>query len=205
MLSCLPHRPLDSNDDKELTGPNKTGKMFEVSMINSSNIIPRTFTQITDNKCTKEDLNLPGYDLRTDQTNDKELLKLKEELQSGKASKAFKSKCILLNTVLYYLSKADSDPVIWLYIPKHQRKEAIEQHHDNNGHMGIDMTHDAIKIKYYWSNMYKNLYQYITSCITCQTRNQRKVKPPQQGTDTPPYPFIKLGVDASGPYHKTFR
>ena len=61
---------------------------------------------------------------------------------------------ILLDNVLYYLSKADSDPVIWFYIPKQLRKEVIEQCHDNNGHMGIDKSNDAIKTKYYWPNMY---------------------------------------------------
>ena len=51
-------------------------------------------------------------------------------------------------------------------------------------------------------NMYKNLYQYVTSCVTCLTRNLRKVKPPQQETDIP-YPFVKLGMNVSGPYPKT--
>ena len=81
----------------------------------------------------------------------------------------------------------------------------IEQNHDNNGHMGIDKTHDAIKIKYYWPNTYKNLYQYITSCVTCQTRNPGKIKPPQQETDAPPYPFAKFMLDVQGPYPKTVR
>ena len=81
--------------------------------------------------------------------------------------------------------KAESDPVIQLNIPEHLRQEIIEQYYDNNGHMGIDKTHDAIKTKYYWPDMYKNLYQCITSWVTCQTRNLRKVKPPQQETDTP--------------------
>ena len=40
--------------------------------------------------------------------------------------------------MLYYLSKPNSDPVIQHYIPKHLRKEVIEQYLDNNGHMGID-------------------------------------------------------------------
>ena len=66
--------------------------MFKVSMINSSNINPKTFAQhdhqITDNQCTKEELNLPGYDLVSEQTKDKELLKFKEELLSGKVSLA---------------------------------------------------------------------------------------------------------------------
>ena len=72
-MSYLPHRPSDSNDDNELSG------LFEVSIINSSNINPQTFAQydhqLTDNRCTKEELNLPGYDLVTKQTNYKELLK----------------------------------------------------------------------------------------------------------------------------------
>ena len=72
MLSCLPHRPSDSNDDNELSGSEITHKTFEGSMINSSNINPKAFAQydhqITDNQCTKEDLSLPGYDLLTEQS-----------------------------------------------------------------------------------------------------------------------------------------
>ena len=64
MLSFLPHRSANSNDDNELNGPDKTDKTFKVSIINSSNINPMTFAQydhqITDNQCTKEELNLPG-------------------------------------------------------------------------------------------------------------------------------------------------
>ena len=69
--------------------------------------------------------------------------------------------------------------------------------------MGIDKTLDVIKTNYYWPHMYKNLYQYVTYCVTCQTRNLRKVKPLQQETDDPPYPFAKLGLEVSGPYPKT--
>ena len=79
MLSHLPHRPSDSNDDNELSVPDITDKTFEVSMSNSSNINPKTFAQyyhqITDNQYTKEELNLPGYDLVTEQSQGKELLK----------------------------------------------------------------------------------------------------------------------------------
>ena len=113
MLSCLPHRPSDSNDDNELSGLDITDKTFEVSMFNSTNINPKRFAeydhQITDNHCTKEELNLPGYNwVAEKKTNDKGLLKLKEELQSGKAFQAVKSKYILLDDMIYYLSKPDS-------------------------------------------------------------------------------------------------
>ena len=51
--------------------------------------------------------------------------------------------------------------------------------------------------------MYKNIYQYVTSCVTCKTQKLRKVKPPQQETDTPPFPLAKLGLYVSRPYPKT--
>ena len=63
MLSCLPYRPSDYNDDNELSGPDMTDKLFEINMINNSSINPTIFAQhdhqITENQCTKEELNLP--------------------------------------------------------------------------------------------------------------------------------------------------
>ena len=57
-------------------------------MINITNINPKIFAQydhqIRDNQNTKEELNKPGYDVVTEQTKDKELLKLKKGLKSGK-------------------------------------------------------------------------------------------------------------------------
>ena len=98
---------IDSHDDNKPSGPDVTDKTFKVSMINRSNINPKTFAQydhqITENQCTKEELNLYGYDLVAEQTKAKELLQLKEELQNGKASRAISSKYIVLCNLLYYL------------------------------------------------------------------------------------------------------
>ena len=41
---------------------------------------------------------------------------------------------------------------------------------------------------------------YVSTCATCQKRNLKKIKPPLQETDIPPYPFAKSGLDLSGPY-----
>ena len=108
-----------------------------------------------------------------------------------------------MDIILYYLSKCDSDPVIRLYIPSHLKKLVIEHYHDQNGYMGIGKTYNAIKGKYYWPKTCKELYQYINSCVTCQQRNLKKVRPPQQETDAPPFPFAKLGLAISGPYPTT--
>ena len=121
-------------------------------------------------------------------------------MQSSKAPSSVLGKHIILDDILYYVSKPNTDPIIRLYLPRHMIKPVIMEYHDNNRHMGIDKTHDAIKHKYYWPNMYKELYDYINNC---QTRNLTKVKPPQQETDAPPYPFAKIGLDVAGPYHQT--
>jgi hypothetical protein len=34
----------------------------------------------------------------------------------------------------------------------------VEQYHDKNGHMGINETFEAIRNKYFWPNMSKEIY-----------------------------------------------
>ena len=88
----------------------------------------------------------------------------------GKASQAINGKYILLHTVLYYLSMADSDKVVWLYTQKHLRKKIIQQYHDNNGPHGNRQDPGSNQNKIQLAKYVHNLYQYITSCVTCQTR-----------------------------------
>ena len=73
-----------------------------------------------------------------EQAKDKVLLNLKEGIQSSKASSSVLSKHIILDDILYYLSKLDTDPIIRLYLPRHIIKPIMMKYHDNNGHMGID-------------------------------------------------------------------
>lgn len=84
-----------------------------------------------------------------------------------------------------------------LYVPKHLKLKVIQQYHDYNGNIGVDETHDSIKQNYYWPNMYKELYNYVT-------RNLQKIKPPLQETDLPPYAIVKVGVYVSGPYPRRY-
>ena len=100
------------------------------------------------------------------------------------------------------MSKCDSDPVIRLYIPSHLKKLVIEQYYDQNGHMDIGKTYNAIKGKYYGLKCTRS-YTNISTRVSCQQRNLKKVRPPQQETDAPPFPFAKLGLDISGPYPTT--
>ena len=69
---------------------------------------------------------VPGFDLTVEQSKDKELVQQKENLWTENSSQATTSKYIILDNILYYLSKCDSDQVIRLYISSHLKKLVIE-------------------------------------------------------------------------------
>ena len=69
-----------------------------------------------------------------------------------------------------------------------------------NGHMGGQKTFDSIRRKYFWPNLFKDLNEYVTACVICQTRSLQKIRQPLKETDIPPYPMAKVSLDLSGPY-----
>ena len=81
-------------------------------------------------------------------------------LENDKLSPSLQKKHMIMDNILNYISNVDSDPVLRLYNSEQLREAVIEQYHDDNGHLALDKTHDAIKIKYYWHNLYKQLYTY---------------------------------------------
>ena len=108
-----------------------------------------------------------------------------------------------MDEVVYYLSQPDDDPVFRLYIPCQLRKNVLAQYHDDNGHMGVEKTFHSIKQKYFWPCLLKEITEFVSKCIPCQTRNLTKKQPHMQECDMPPFPFAKLALDISGPYPKT--
>ena len=79
----------------------------------------------------------------------------------------------------------------------------LVQYHNDNGHMGVEKTFHAIKHKYFWPCLLKDINDFVSKCIACQTRNLRKQQPHMQECDLPPFPFAKLALDISGLYPKT--
>lgn len=67
--------------------------------------------------------------------------------------------------------------------------------------MGVEKTFPAIKQKYFWPCLFKELNEFVNNYIPCQTRNLRKQYSHMQ--DFPPFPLAKLALDISGPYLKT--
>ena len=54
-------------------------------------------------------MTLPGCNLIEEQSKDKELVQIKETVQNGKATQSVNSKSTILDDILYYLSKTDTD------------------------------------------------------------------------------------------------
>ncbi|CAC5360969.1 unnamed protein product [Mytilus coruscus] len=67
-------------------------------------------------------------------------------MKNGKASKSVENKYILIDDILYYISKADTEPVLRLYVPLQFRDEVVKQYHDHD-HLCVDKMYDAIKVE----------------------------------------------------------
>ena len=179
---------------------------FEVDVINSNEIDPKQFAsyEVADNPEKEAPTwDLTDVDMTVEQAKDKDIVDIKICLETGAPSPAIKRRYIIENDVVYYLSHPDDNPTLRLYVPHHLHEAVVKQYHDDNGHMGVQKTFTGISQKYYWPNLFQELYNYVSSCVTCQTRSALKTKPPVQETDIPPYPFAKVSLDLSGPYPKT--
>ena len=191
---------LSDNEEVELDVNDNT---FEVNVLNSNEFEPKEFAKCDvpiDDPLEKPEDCFPELDMMKEQAKDDELLELKTILVHGDPGKEIQRKHIIIDNILYYLSDPDNDPILRLYVPKHLRNIVVKQYHDDNGHMGVQKSFDGIRQKYYWPNLYKEIYQYVTDCIVCKTRSLQKVRQPLQETDIPPYPMAKLSLDLSGPY-----
>lgn len=182
--------PLDvGSKTSEADEPDAHDNSLEINFINSNAINPRDYTNLYIGEPDipyKPNIELTEdgeVNIADEQAKDPGIALLIRQLQLGQAKKSAGEKHILIDNVLCYLTNADNDPILRLYVPFHYRSGVIKQYHDDNGHLGIDKTFDAIRQKYYWPNLYKELYDYVSKCVTCATRNLKQLKPSVQITD----------------------
>jgi len=181
-------------------------RAYEVSAINSNHFEPRDFASYireTSQPTEFERPILPDVDMIREQDSDKDILELKNRIKKGKATKLEQKKYLIMDDVLYYLSQTDDEPVVRLYIPSHLRTRVLIQYHDDNGHVGIEKTFQAVKHKYFWPCLFREIVEHVNRCVPCQTRNLSTFRPRIQESDIPPFPFAKIAVDICGPYPKT--
>lgn len=201
LLSRLPAKVLQDTDSK-IEEPDVNDKAFEISALNSNRFNPKDYARC--HVDLRDNLEKPvletELDMIEEQDKDEAIAELKVGLTNDKVSPALAKRYLISDNVLYFISDADSNPTLRLYVPKQLQSLVLKQYHDSNGHMGVDKTHQTAKQRYFWPNMYKEIHQYVNKCAVCQTRNLQAIKPPVQETDIPPYAFAKVSMDISGPY-----
>jgi transposase InsO family protein len=95
------------------------------------------------------------------------------------------------------------------YVPKGEfRRTILQIYHDtaaNGAHFGRDKTIHKIKTRYFWPSMYKDINNYLKSCILCAQYNPRRQKTP--GTLKPIKPpdgvWQLVSMDFHGPINPT--
>lgn len=109
----------------------------------------------------------------------------------------------LIDGLLFYKRKLNSQSELRVYIPQSLRKEILREHHDNPlaGHLGVKKTLGRLKEVCYFPQMKKIVNNYVTSCDTCQKYNYRNILP--AGKLIPikvKKPLEMVGIDLIGPY-----
>ena len=202
LLSRLPANDEVFHDDIEIdiidsTTLDKRQRCAEVDRIphvDVENIDP--LQQIT---CARDLIEL--------QHNDEEFKTLIDDLLQGKSTKENRH-FILQNDLLYHLStpvKRDQEPRLQLVIPHVLRKAVLHEIHSNDfsAHVGSEKTYDRLRTRYFWSNMYKDVVEFIDKCDVCRSRHMKATKAPLQRMPIPSYPFEIIGIDTCGPYPET--
>lgn len=115
---------------------------------------------------------------------DPEIRALRLRIQQGRSEKYVLKKHMLIDDMLHFLSSLEHNPTVRLYVPAHYRPTVLKSYHDDHGYFGVE-TFDSIREKYYWPNLYKEINDHVSKCITCSLRNLKKLEPSKQETDIP--------------------
>ncbi|CAF4243557.1 unnamed protein product, partial [Adineta steineri] len=97
------------------------------------------------------------------------------------------------------------------YVPHGElRRTILRIYHDtaaNGAHFGRDKTLHKIKQRYFWPSMYKDIDNYIKSCILCAQYNPRRQKTPGklQPIKPPEGVWQLVSMDFHGPITPTSR
>lgn len=178
----------------------------KVEVLNSDRFNPRDYVNCREDfteELEKSEKVLTDIDIVQEQEQDIVISRLKKSLQNGTATKTEQERFIILDNLVYFLSNAEANPVLRLYVPGKYRTLAIEQFHEKLGHMALDKTYDSAKTKYYFPKMYQFINEYVEKCIVCQTKSAKQTRPLLQETPIPSYPFASIALDMVGPLPQT--
>ena len=96
-----------------------------------------------------------------------------------------------------------------IVIPKSVRPLILSEFHDSlltGGHQGFLRTYAAIRERYYWPQMYREILDYQRTCYPCQRASNHRPRPPPLGK-FPPFPepsiWSRVHLDFLGPLRES--
>lgn len=80
------------------------------------------------------------------------------------------NKLCISDGILYRQRQIDNKTIDQLVLPQMCHKEVLKSLHDNMAHLGRDRTLDAVRRRFFWPGMSKDVSEYISSCDRCLRR-----------------------------------
>lgn len=81
-----------------------------------------------------------------------------------------------IDDVFYFFLSFEYNFIVRLYVLVYYRFMVLKFYYDDYCYFGFDKIFDFIREKYYWLNLYKEIYDYVSKCIICFLRNFKKFK-----------------------------
>ena len=180
-----------------------------------------SYRQISPLQVTTEIFNITEEDLKGKQGEDEEINDIIRHLESGdlpedenKARRIHRESqdCSMTDGILYHFyyprgkGHMIDRGIKQLVVPKSMRNDVLTSYHDDltGCHQGEDRTFQAIRLKYFWPTMFKDVQQFVKTCETCQ-----RTKLHYHGKVAPlcslpvGEPFSRIHLDFIGPLPKT--
>jgi hypothetical protein len=150
---------------------------------------------------------LNKYDYKEEQAKDEHIREIISEIvNSNSKETTFKHRqFVIINGVLYKKSFNPHKNNRRIVLPKHLHNEIMSALHDPplSGHLGRNKTLNRINSRFYWDKMKDDIFEYVDSCIKCQTIKRKPNRRAQLQHIKASKPFQILGIDVSGPFTTT--
>ena len=90
-------------------------------------------------------------------------------------------------------------------VPKHLVKLTMRIHHEGFAHIGSNRMLETIKLRYFWSQMEKDIASHCDKCINCKLRKtyQRRPRVPIMKYSKVRLPLDRVHIDLTGPLPRT--
>src|SRR4051812_27235452 len=105
---------------------------------------------------------------------------------------------IIINGQLYKRNKQEPQQPLKV-VRKYKVNDILYNLHEDSlaGHFVLEETYRRVKIRYYWSQMYEDVWQYVQICDACQRRGKNKRTEPLHPIKVG-QPFDRIGMDIVG-------